>query len=292
MSEGIGVAKYGEYLRKAIFQSDKTESPRLVNFVRFGNWFVHVDVEAMRSVINQPLLNICYKGKYIYLVFQDSQFNSAGQPEIKVVMGQLGIKGKWFVEPYNPGATFDAKRYTNVHFRIDLSYTPNSMKPELMIFYKSDQNGRIDILLNKLEFERIVTYLAPGFVGLDQISLQEWMRRWSLIDKTRCLRDVLVDQTRLCSGLGNYCITELFYQIKCHPKVKIGHFSQENVVNLYYIVKKLFEDFLSGARQKVIYKKTTSPCGNRVFHEKMFTRPMYWVPAVQIHGSPLNQLRP
>lgn len=283
MPEAIEIAKYGNALRKTLLPDDNNTKPRLVNFAHTSNYFTHVNVNDMYSCFNQPLLDITYKGKNLYLIFQDSQFNNMGQPEIKVIKGNLGQKGRWLVEKFD--ATSNTQNYPGVHFRIDLAYMANSLQPEMTIFYQAEHYGRIDIIPNRLEFNRDVIYLAPAFVGLDLFTPEKWMANWSIINKGRFLRDVLMDQTKLCCGVGNYIFIELLYQLKCHPKIKIGHFSQENALTLYYILKKLFEDFVSGSRQKAIYRKAISPCGHLVVYQKMFRRTIFWVPAIQLYGA-------
>ncbi len=288
MAEGPDVARYAQKLRQDIFQNGNPHPPRLANFIRIGNQFTGVNIEDLRSCLDQPLLDIVFKGKDLYLVFQDSAVSPTGTPEIKAVKGVLGVKGKWVLEIYQPNTPVDKDKYTDVHFRIDLSYTPDSMVPELMIFYKNAKYGRIDVLVNKLEFDRAVHYLAPGFLGMHQITQEEWMRKWSIINPNRYFYEVMLDQTKLVSGVGNWVLSELLYQLKCHPMIKMGHFTCQNAIGLYGVLKKLMEDFAVGLRKKVLSKKSLSPQGNPISHEKIFSKPMYWVPKEQNYGNPIG----
>lgn len=290
MAEGPDIARCAQQLHQSIFQNGHPHQPRLVNFIRIGNQFTSVNVEDLRSCLDQPMLDIVSKGKDLYLIFQDSTISPTGTPEIKAVKGVLGVKGKWFVEVYQPNTPVDKDKYKDIHFRIDLSYTPNSMIPELMIFYKNEKYGRIDVLINKLEFDRAVHYLAPGFLGMHQITREEWLRKWSIIDPNRYFYEVLLDQTNLVSGVGNWVLSELLYQLKCHPMIKMGHFTPQNAIDLYGVLKKLMEDFSVGLRKKVLSKKSLSPQGNPISHERIFSKPMYWVPKEQNYGNPLNYL--
>jgi formamidopyrimidine-DNA glycosylase len=285
MPEGPEIAKHGERLKREMWSQNGGPPPRLVNFIHIGNKFLDVKVEDIRSCLDQPLLEITYKGKELYIIFQDSQILN-GQHGIKAVRGHLGMKGNWFTKRAEELAFMTMNDYKNIHFRLDFCYTVGSIQTEISIFYQNERFGNFDILPNKSAFDRALDNLAPGFVGAYQISLQEWCHRWATVGATRYLRDILMDQRILCSGVGNYIAIEFLYEIKCHPAVRVNYFTENDVVNMYHILKFLMIGFFDGSLEKRIYKKKVDPCGKSVVYEKMFSRPMYWVPEVQRFGFP------
>lgn len=279
MPEGPEIAKSADYLKKSLLVNSTNARPRLVNVIQLGNKFPSVNIEELRPCLDQPLLDITYKGKELYIILSD------GQNGIKVVRGHLGMKGKWFTERYDSNQPLDQSKYKNIHYRLDFSYTPDSHTPEIMIFYQNERFGQFEILPSQAAFDRAHNSLAPSFLGPYQITLEEWTRRWSSIRGTRYIRDILMDQTILCSGVGNYCAIELFYELGYHPKIRIKHLQGNDVIRLYHALQNMMNNFFIGVRSKVIYKKQICPLGHKILYEKMFSRPMYWVPEIQVLGS-------
>ncbi len=263
MPEGNLIAQCGERLKREIFTQNGGPPPRLVNFIHIGNKFADVKPDDLRSCLDQPLLEITYKGKELYIIFQDSQILN-GQPGIKVIRGHLGMKGNWFTKKAAELASMTMDDYKNIHFRIDLCYTVGSIQTEISIFYQNERFGNFDILLSKGAFDRALDNLAPGFLGPYQMTLQEWCHRWATVGATRYLRDILMDQRILCSGIGNFLLAECLWMAHLHPDILMYQVRQDEIINLFNVCQYALKGHFDGSLQKVIYKKSTTPQGKPI----------------------------
>lgn len=281
MPEGNLIAQYGESLSRSIFGSSISSPPRLVNFIRIGDRFPSVNIEELRSCLDQPLLEVTYRGKDLFIILQDGVIMN-GQNGIKVVRGHLGMAGKWFVKRFGELAAMTSDDYKNIHFRIDLSYTPGSVQPEISIFYQNERFGQFDILSNRGSFDRAWNNLAPGFLGNEQLTVQEWCRRWTTIKGTRYLRDILMDQTILCSGLGNFLLAEVLWMARLHPDILIYQLNGDEVVHLFNVCQYALRGHFNGSLQKVIYKHSVTPDGRKIEYVERKNRKIWYCPEDQI----------
>lgn len=185
--------------------------PRIVNLVQFSNKFPHVNIEDFRPALDQPLLEIVYKGKEYFLIFQ----SAAGG--VITIRGHHGMKGKWPLE-----AARSDRQHPNVHFRLDLTWEETGATPEAFLYFQNERFGQFEILAGTSALERSLDSLAPAFLGPFQITLEDWRSRWSKLRGTTYLRKVLMDQTILCSGIGNYLLAEIMWEARLHPDVIIS----------------------------------------------------------------------
>ena len=98
------------------------------------------------------------------------------------------------------------------------------------------------------------------------------------------MREALLDQKQLCSGIGNYLRIEIFYYAKFHPDVTIGKLTEGMKLNLYHICLNVIQGHYQGTIDKVVYEKQYCPNGHLLTKEKRSGRPFYYCSVEQVIG--------
>lgn len=136
--------------------------------------------------------------------------------------------------------------------------------------------SKYEVYQNKLDSLASPIGLGPNVISLDE--LKNNIKR----SKNRLFANCLMDQKSVCSGIGNYLLSEIFYACGLNPYVKCGELSDELVDRFYtkanLVIKESYDkggvsvrDYrdtsgTKGEYQKElkVYGKKVDPSGNKV----------------------------
>lgn len=151
-----------------------------------------------------------------------------------------------------------------------------------LIFYDPTILGTVIVFPTRKDFENDFHLLAKPFIGTDIISKEEFLDK---LDKysNKTISSILVDQTKVCSGIGNYILSEALYRSKINPFNKISRINVQARCRLYYECSDISAtSFSIGCDNLKIVGKKEDPNGCTVLTEKgPHAQLIWWVPAVQ-----------
>lgn len=229
------------------------------------------------------VIKIDSKGKFIYFDLIDSK------QEHWYIFNTLGLTGLWSFYPTD---------FTRAVFTFNKG---------VKVYFSDMRNfGTFRFTNDTSELEKKLEKLTPDF-------LKEDFDLEGIREIRQPLVKILMDQTRVGSGLGNYLVAEILYRAKISPHRLGSQLSTKDVKNLIYWIKyvtklayvdnhigymvNLEEESKKIPRQNyhpeielkkgdtfkfLVYRKKSDPKGNPVKAEKIISgRKTYWVPAVQ-----------
>ena len=126
--------------------------------------------------------------------------------------------------------------------------------------------------------------LANGFIGRFLLTQGMWDLNCGTVGPRKKVRDALMDQHVLCSGVGNYLLCEVLYETKIHPDALFSKLSAAERAELFFALQRIVRGHYDGSRSKLIYKQKVAPCGSKIKTEKFGQRTCHWVPEVQTKG--------
>lgn len=256
MPEGVEVLKQTDFI-SLLFEGNMKEYS-LVELEATSKR-LKFEEEILGKIIGQNLEAIFCKGKYFFIVFKTFG-----------ILAHHGMSGCWSVE-----------KLPNTHARL-LFESPSGHRVEL--FWINERFGDFKLMKNYEEVEKFYISLADGFIGIDILSEEDWMKKIAGFSSRKKIRETFFDQHQLCSGIGNYLIAEIFYKARLHPNALFSKLSEEQLRSLYHICKKTVEGFYNGELSKIIYKREKDPQGRTITSETIGARTMHWVPEIQKLG--------
>ena len=231
--------------------------------------FPLVKPSDLQPALDGKLVDIYCKGKFYFIELAN---------DISIV-AHHGLKGKW---------TLEIELNTQFEFIFAKCSDAGDIIPETEVkFYFSNiLSGDFQILKTKAELQTKLNTLAPGFIGRDILAQADWLLRLNRFTVKKRLRDILFDQNAVCSGYGNFCIAELFYELRVHPEARLGDLDDVLKVEMYQAAKRIMVEFYEGTREKVVYKKKACPLGFQVVGLQVGSRVAWYVPELQLIGKP------
>lgn len=238
-----------------------------VNAFKIGNQ-LNANPEALIPALDQRIVDIFTKGKYYFICL-------ANGISIKA---HHGMHGHW---------DFDAPaNFANTHFRLDFHTTTDSYLPCRTLYFINTRFGTLEILTSQMQLEAAVNQIAAGFIGRFILSKQSWCDKVNALhsgrSKSKLVRDVLLDQKVLCSGIGNYLIAEIMYYAKLHPSVTLSQLQLAELYALYDICLWVVKGHYDHSLEKVIYGKATCPHGHPIIKIESKDRKAWFCPAEQM----------
>lgn len=255
MPEGPNVAREVDFLKGLLFKNGKWST--LVGATKFGNRFEHVDLELLIPALKLPILDIRFKGKEFFIFLSNNITIHAHH-----MMG-----GNWSTEK---------DQHSHFEFRF-----VDENGEEIAICYNNKRFGEFRIFTTQKQSDDAWNRLAPGFLGTDLITLEQWMQSLKKFTKRKSLQGIFMDQTAVCSGIGLYLLCEIFYAECLHPDVTLGTLSNEKIISLFQTCKRIITGHYKGELQKVIYKKDFDPLGNPISFVLKSSRKVWYSPAIQ-----------
>lgn len=261
-----------EVLRHIDWLTTKAQSPNgkwmilhdlLISTSKFPNL---VDkIINLKDSLNKPIHDILCKGKYMFIRLANGyNFHVHHRME-----------GKWSEQDdkdCNNNSKFSAKL---------ILICPETDRIQEIYYYTG--YGVWDIITDT-EYQNMLYDIANGFIGRFILSLDNWIQSWKKFTSNKSVRYALMDQNKICSGIGNYLIAEIFYEARLCPTITVGQLTDDLLVKLYQICKNVLEGHYNKTRQKLIYHKKVSPIGNPIYNKIIGQRRMWWVPIEQTIG--------
>ena len=227
------------------------------------------------------------KGKFMWFTLSNSK-----DGKIWYIWNSFGQSGMWsLIEPKNVRAMLTFKDGT-------------------VAYYSDSRNfGKFKFSIDEEELNKKIKKLTPDFLK-DEFNLEKIKKYKIPVVK------ILMDQTKVGSGIGNYLVAEILYRAKLSPHKLGNQLTDKEIKNLEYwikyVVKLAYIDNHVGymvnledeandvAREDyhpeiipkektfkfLVYRKKEDPHGNEVIGEKIVgsgsnKRTTYWVPSVQ-----------
>lgn len=236
------------------------------------------------------------KGKLI--VFQLSSVKSTNITNI--------TKKWWIFNSLRMTGTWSLNKNIN-YGRLEMNFLPrieNGVFDIDKIFYVDVRSlGTFEFIKDEDEVNKRLSDLANGFIGIEEYTI-DYETFYTNIKKCKnsYLTSKLTDQRSICSGIGNYLLSEILYDSEIYPFIKCSELDDEvikrlfdscnTLINLSYSLGGMsMRDYVditgtSGGFHKhlKVYgkRKETDPYGNRVVHSKRSNGQTIWyVPGLQ-----------
>jgi len=302
MPEGVEVSL------TALWLNDKFAGKQITEIKIEGGRYIRHTLKG-KDYVNKykPTINkIDSKGKFMWfeMLGTDNKFY--------YLLNRFGLTGMW---------SLNKQDHSNVELIIE---------GESLYFIDSRNFGTIDIIDNKNILNQILNKLAPDvlktkftYEDFNNMIKKIITKKDGKINKTgnKKIVEILMSQTTLFSGIGNYLSVEILYKSKISPHKKLADIynDQKLVVALTdaikYIVKVsfmtadvgYFDDldptmliFVKGLRNKNndihpdvvlqkndkfkfnVYRQKKDPLGNDVIGDTIIKdRTTYWCPSIQ-----------
>ncbi len=258
-----------QYLVNNISKYCKNKSLLSVSFIK-GRYIKHgKPANFIKFQNNFPLklIKITKIGKVIIFHFQNEWY----------LVSRLGLTGWWYV---NKNKSKWLNGNPNVIFKFN---------DTILYYHDTLSYGTLKFIKGKEILDKEVKNLAPQ---IESISLKELLNRLNkkpLLSK-KYIEDVILDQTALFCGIGNYLKSEILYVSRISPKRKIGSLSINDwkifLKSAKYVIKRIVKSI--GNEDKYmntmyIYKKKIDKYGNNIEKYKANNgRMTYWVPSLQL----------
>ncbi len=275
MPEGVEIASIAVDLHK------KLAGRRLVDFrsnqhyaARFGD-----EYKAFCSLLPLPVREVTFKGKIIIFDLGEACFTS-----------QLGMSGRWGQKIIK-------------HTHLDLQFRGGKNKCFWMHYSDVRRFGMVRFYNGAEGREALrerLGRLGPDFLSKNPVGENEFIRRFQACRPRAFLGSLLMDQEKICSGVGNYILSELFYRCKFHPFIRVYDIDVPEISEIYGHLKDIMWEGLSykgnstqdyfnvngekGRYQNYlrVYMKKKDPAGNAVVRRiGPHGRAAHWVPKVQ-----------
>lgn len=191
----------------------------------------------------------------------------------------------------------------NDHLRLKMEFLPRKENAGLDVCEISYIDvrgfGTFDITNDENEKDRRLDKLKSSFIGeyiIDYNTFHENIKK----GKKSLLTSKLTDQKSVCSGIGNYLLSEILYESRINPFLKCNELSDNDIKSIYdntlKIMKMSYElggmsmsDYidLSGVKGKFekylkVYRRKVDVYGNKVHSRKRGNGQTIWfVPGLQ-----------
>jgi DNA-formamidopyrimidine glycosylase len=196
--------------------------------------------QILKHLLPLKVKEILCKGKFIYITFYDTDI---------ILYNTLGMSGTWISEnkiykQQNDG--YYGKKHNNIMIVFeDITYYFNDMRNFGTL--KVSNKDNLFKILNKLGCD-VLNINDESELFLKRITKK------SNLNKYIC--EKLLDQT-IVAGCGNYMRAEALYFAKINPFIKIKNINIDDLLNLYYIIKKIafiFYNINKGIKYKILSK--------------------------------------
>jgi formamidopyrimidine-DNA glycosylase len=305
MPEGPEVVIESQYLKS------KLKNKTITSVKVLSGRYTHGDLtgsDLFKKGHSYKITDINSKGKFIWFILKDIKTD-----EKIYLANTLGMTGRWGF--YNDNSA-------RIRFRVCC----DKNKKKYNLYYIDPRNfGQINFYSNYDDLKKRIDKLAPDILK-SNLSDDEVL---NLIDdfisrsgkrKDMNIVKVLMDQTDIVSGIGNYLVAEILYDAKLSPhnkldklnkikKKRLAHSMRKIVKQSYFnnktgymknyskfmkdhpskIYKKIFPNYHPDIKIKSsfefkfkVYSQDTDLKGNKVKRESIIKgRTFHWVPKIQ-----------
>jgi len=196
--------------------------------------------KLLKNLLPLKVKEILCKGKFIYITFYDTDIT---------LYNTLGMSGMWISENKTDKQQHDGyygKKHNNIMLVFEnITYYFNDMRNFGTL--KVSDKDNLSKILNKLGSD-VLNINDESELFLKRITKK------SNLNKYIC--EKLLDQT-IVAGCGNYIRAEALYFAKINPFTQIKNIDLDDLLNLYYTIKKIsyiFYDINKGLKYKILSK--------------------------------------
>ena len=230
------------------------------------------------------VISVNCKGKFLYFQFQNDWY----------LYNTLGMSGGWYLKK-------------NKHLQLELHYHQNKnidSSDELKSLWFVDQRhfGTFKFVKGKSELTKKLATIGDDLLS-DNIVLTNFITKYRKHNHKKI--DVVLNDQKIFSGIGNYLKAEILYQAEISPHCLISDIPDAKMKDLLDAIKdritasyKLggasvehYSDLYGKAGEFhyyfKVYKQKKDPLGNPVISERVSkpndlkSQKTYWVPNVQ-----------
>lgn len=220
------------------------------------------------------------KGKLIYFCFNNDWY----------LFNTLGMSGGWYTKK-------------GKHTVVNLEYS-NKINDETKTLYFDDQRhfGTFKFVKGKTELEKKLKTIGKDLLN-DNITYTDFLTKYNKVKHKKI--DVVLNDQKIFSGIGNYLKAEILYQAKISPHTIIDNIPDWKLKQLLDCIKdRIIASYqLNGASVQnysdlkgnsggfqnffKVYKQKIDPKGNKVISERVSkpndpkSQKTYWVPTIQ-----------
>ena len=209
MPEGPECIRIAEGLCKVLLsQSIVAIEISLVETPRFFN-----GLEATLGNVVFPLSvdKVDCKGKQIYFHLKEA---TSGKKWY--ALSNLGMTGVWSLQ-----------REPHTHLELLLE------SGKSIYYCDARRIGNFRLLEDQTEFQSVLDSLAPSFLGDNPITLDTFTTNLRKCNKSY-LAPCLTNQHKICSCIGNYLLSEIFYATRLHPEIRCNQLTDAQIQDLYH----------------------------------------------------------
>jgi len=199
------------------------------------------------------------KGKFIYIILENEW----------CIWITLGMTGHF---------VFDKFKHTHYSF--------NTSEGD---FYIDDMRNFGTLKFNKINNNISSLKKKLNSLGIDplkkkNISYKEFKNLIKTFNSNMLIAELLLNQSFFC-GLGNYLRSEILYEAKINPKLKLNQLNNNQLKRLYKYIFKIPLDSYNHQKKYLmlhsypfkIYKKTLTPKGEKVKKYKIDNRSVFTI---------------
>jgi formamidopyrimidine-DNA glycosylase len=181
--------------------------------------------EGFQEMLPAKVEEVEYKGKLIIFHF----INQEG--EKRWLFNTLGMSGCW---------TYT--RHQHSHLKVSLKKMKGKEGNEI---YFTDVRcfGTLIFTDDEKEYQKKIKSIAKGFLGKEEYQISEK----EFVDKCKksCKKNIaiaLMDQKSVCSGVGNYLLSEIVFDTGINPFLTFADLEEEDLQNLFECCGRLIRD--------------------------------------------------
>lgn len=160
------------------------------------------------------ILKVECKGKVIFFHLSNDWY----------IVNSLRMTGCWSIDS-------SLQNDTHLRVKIELEKKKGLFFIDDILFIDIRNFGTFEFVKNNTYIERRDS-LKNGFIGEYIISLKEF-REGIEKCKNSLLVNKLCDQKSICSGIGNYLLSEILYDSRIHPNAKCRDLCEIDIETLY-----------------------------------------------------------
>lgn len=221
MPEGPEIIITTQYLKTKL-KKKKIESVEIV-----GGRYLHQVLKGIDLTRNVPLTieDIDSKGKFMWMTMKDSAGNDL------YMLNTFGMSGRWSFGD-DPNA------------RLKMIVKSNTTQNKTYTLYYVDQRnyGTIEFTTYYSDLQKKINKLAPDVLktNMTDAELITMIKKYiKTSKKNKNLVKVLMDQSAIVSGIGNYLVAEILYDAKLNPHKNLNELSDTSLHALAHSIRKI-----------------------------------------------------
>lgn len=270
MPEGPEIASLSEQL--SILLTDRTITEIKIKSGRYKRK-ENIGLTNFISCLPLTITRIWYIGKRIFWEFTNSETT-----EQRWLVNGLGMSGIWSVKQ---------EKHSHIQFTLQkLTHdgeTETKTPDDINEIWFTDVRcfGTLDFYDDEEKFTKVLEEYPGGFLGTKIITEENFSENLKKCKK-KYLVTALMDQRAICSGVGNYLLSEIMYLCGFHPDIRCHELTSPQIHSLYITIDKIMKEsyqeggmtmrnyqqpdgkkgeYMSALR---VYNKSHDPEGNKV----------------------------